>query len=154
MQTKSFNGLAYQKSCLPTETPDTATGWTNRSRSHLTTSRNRTISFNCQKLLKSNRRHCLAVETRTSAAKNKKIQTYLDEETKRVGNNDFKITNQMDSIEWKINLKCSGKREWLHSKCSVVVVGESVMGEVEAVMDKIDSLTSEMSKVPLSLIHI
>ena len=54
------------------------------------------------------------------------------------------------NTEWNIELKCSGKREWLPGKGSVVMVGESVIGNVnvEAVMKKIDSVTREMSMVP------
>ena len=131
--------------CFPTET-DTHSGWTERIKSKLTTTRNRTISFNCQGELTSNRRQCLAVETRTDVAKDKKAETYLDGETKNVNNHDFEIPILMKNEEWNIGLKCSGKREWLPGKCSVVVAGESVM--LEAAMDKIDTLTREMSKVP------
>lgn len=122
--------------CLPTETPDTSTDWTERIGNKLTFTRNRTIAFNCLRELTSNRRQCLAVETRTDVAKDKKAQTYLTEK------------NILSNAEWKIGLKCIGKREQLPSKGSVVVVGESVMGEVEAVMIKIDFLTREMFKVP------
>ena len=122
--------------CLPIETPDTSTGWTERIESNLTTTKSRTISFKCQKELTYNRRQCLAVDTRTGVAKDKKAETYLTEK---------KI---LSNAEWKIGLKCRGKREQLPSKGSVVVVGESAMGKVEAVMNKIDSLTRDMSKVP------
>ena len=78
------------------------------------------------------------METRTDIATDKKAETYLNEK------------NMISNAEWNIELKCSGKREWLRlpGKCSVVMVGELAMGEVEVVMDKIDSLTREMSMVP------
>ena len=134
--------------CLPTESP--STGWTDyiETESNLSRARNRTIGFDCQKEFTSNRRQCLAVETRTNVSKDKKDETYLDEETKTVGGHDFRIPIQIRNEEWHIRLKCNGKRERLAGKCSVVVLGQSVMGEVETVMDRIDSLTMELTKVP------
>ena len=66
--------------CLPKEFPNT--GWTEYIESNLSKTRNRTIGFGCQKEFTSNRRQCLAVETRTNVSKDKKDETYLDEETK------------------------------------------------------------------------
>lgn len=134
--------------CLPKEFP--YTGWTEYIESNLSKTRNRTIEFDCQKEFTSNRRVCLASETRTAVAKNKKAEIYLDEDSKIVGGNNFFYRIKMDNTEWEMKLSCSGKRERLNSlhKNSLVVVGESIMREVEAVMDKIDSLTREMSMVP------
>ena len=126
--------------CLPIETPDTRKGWTERIENKLTTTRNRSISFKCQNKFTSNRRQCMAVETRNHVAKDKKAEIYLNEK------------NMLSNVEWNIGLKCSGKREWLHGKCSVVVVGQSAIMQVEAVMNKIDSLTKEMSKVPRAVL--
>ena len=136
MTSKSIFYLNQPDICLPIETPDTKIGWTEKIVSNLTSTRNRTISFNCQGELISNFRRCLAIEIKTAVSKDKKAETYLDEK--------YKLNN----AEWITQLKCSGKRERFPSKCSEVMVGDSAIEDIEAVMNKIDSLTREMSMVP------
>ena len=136
--------------CIPTESPDTNTGWTEFIESNLSKTRNRTIRFDCQKELTSNRRRCLASETWTAVSKNKKAEIYLDEESRIIGDNEFFYKIRLNTTKWELKLSCSGKRERFNSllKNSVVLVGESVMGEIEGFMNKIDSLTREISMVP------